>query len=289
MLALRRRRAHQPRTGASTASGAPASDAGAGASGATAGLATRRSGGRRSASPSRVDLLRRRVRPREGALGLLLAVRHFVAVVDPHLHADDAERGLGLGGAEVDLGAQGVQGHTALAVPLAAAHLGPTEPAAGRDSHAERARAHRRLHRTAHGATERDPPRELLRDALGEQGGIGLGARLARGLVHVFDLHVDALLGVALDVLAQPIDFCALAADHDAGTRGADEDPDLVALALDVDRADAGTGQPRTDVLADPDVLVHLRGVVAPAGVPVGFPGVDDPQPEPVRVDLVTH
>jgi hypothetical protein len=33
-------------------------------------------------------------------------------------------------------------------------------------------------------------------------------------------------------------------ADHDAGPRRADEHPDLIALALDVDRADAGARQP---------------------------------------------
>ena len=57
--------------------------------------------------------------------------------------------------------------------------------------------------------------------------------------------------------------------------------------SMSIDR-DAGAREPAADVLADPDVLVQLVGVVA-AGVPVGLPGVDDPQPEPVRVDLVTH
>jgi hypothetical protein len=75
---------------------------------------------------------------------------------------------------------------------------------------------------------------------LREQRRVGLGPDLARGLVHVLDLHIDALLRVPLDVLAQAIDLGALAPDHDAGAGRADEHPDLVALALDVDRRDAG-------------------------------------------------
>ena len=39
-------------------------------------------------------------------LGLLLAVRHLVAVVDPHLHADLAKRRLRLGKTVIDIGAK---------------------------------------------------------------------------------------------------------------------------------------------------------------------------------------
>ena len=63
---------------------------------------------------------------------------------------------------------------------------------------------------------------------------------------------------------------------------------DLVALAFDIDARDAGARQTRADVLTDPDVLVELVGVV-PIREPVGLPWVDDPETEPVRVDLVTH
>jgi hypothetical protein len=198
------------------------------------------------------------VRASEGTLGVLLATRHLVPVVDPDLHAADPERGLGLGGTEVDLGAQGVQGHAALAVPLTAAHLGASEAPGHGDPDAQGTRTHGGLHATAHRATEGHAAGELLGDALGQQRGVRLRSRFTRGLVHVLDLHVDALLRVALDVLAQAIDLGALAADHDAGPGRADEHPDLVALALDVDRADAGAREPGADVLAHPDVLVQL-------------------------------
>src|SRR5207253_10939417 len=127
-----------------------------------------------------------------------------------------------------------------------------------------------------------------FRDALRQQRSVGLRAHLAGGLVHVLDLHVDPLLRVPLDVLAEPVHLGALAADHDPGTRGPDEDPDLVALALDVDRRDARSGQPGADVLADPDVLMEVLGVVT-LGVPIALPRVDHPEPESVRMDLVSH
>src|SRR6185295_18896588 len=75
------------------------------------------------------------LRERAGAqaLGLLLGLRDLVAVVHPHLHADDAERGLALGRPEIDLRAERVERDPSLAVPLAAGHLGATEAAAALD------------------------------------------------------------------------------------------------------------------------------------------------------------
>jgi hypothetical protein len=165
-------------------------------------------------------------------------------VVDPDLHTDRAHRRARFGGAEIDLRSQRVQRHAAFAVPLAPTHLRAAEPARRGDPHAERTRAHRGLHRSAHRPAERHTALELLGHPLREQRGVGLGAHLARGLVHVLDLHVDPLLRVALDVLPQPVDLSTLAPDHDAGARRADEHPDLVTLALDVDRGDARSGQP---------------------------------------------
>src|SRR5690606_34288079 len=63
-----------------------------------------------------------------GLLGLALgAGGRGVALVDPHLDADAAERGAGLEEAVVDVGAEGVQRHAALAVELRPAHLGAAE------------------------------------------------------------------------------------------------------------------------------------------------------------------
>jgi len=209
-------------------------------------------------------------------------------VVDPHLHADDAERGLRLGLGVVDLGPQRVQRDAALAVPLAPRHLGPAEPAAALHPNTQRAGLHGGLDRSAHGPAEADPAHQLLGGALGQQRGVGLGLQVRGGLVHVLDLHVHPLAGDLLDVLADAVDLGALAPDDDAGAGRADEHLDLVALAFDVDARDAGPNELGLDVHADLDVLVQgFRIVLAP--VPLGLPGVDDAQAEPVGVDLVTH
>src|SRR6185312_15873193 len=86
-----------------------------------------------------------------------------VALVDPDLHADATER-LGFGQAVVDVGAQGVQRHPALAVPLLAAHLGATEPAAALHAYTECAGLHRGLDRALHCAAERDAAAQLVGD-----------------------------------------------------------------------------------------------------------------------------
>src|SRR5690606_41186556 len=50
-----------------------------------------------------------------------------VALVNPHLHADAAEGGTGLVEAVVDVGAERVQGHAALAVELRTGPLGAAQ------------------------------------------------------------------------------------------------------------------------------------------------------------------
>src|SRR5205085_3368585 len=174
-------------------------------------------------------------RARACALGLLLGRGDLVAVVDPHLHADLPERRLRLRGAEVHFRAERVEGHPSLAVPLAARHLRAAESSPALDADTERAGTRRGLDAPAHRTAERHAAGELLRDALREERGVGLRTRLARGGVHVLALDVAALLRDAFHVLADLVHLRALAADHDARPGGADEHPDLIALALDVD------------------------------------------------------
>src|SRR5690606_31185544 len=65
-----------------------------------------------------------------GAESRATALRKDLALEDPALHADGAVRGLRGCHAELDVGAQGVQGDAALAVLLGARDLGSAEPAA---------------------------------------------------------------------------------------------------------------------------------------------------------------
>ena len=53
-------------------------------------------------------------------------VREDISLVDPHLDTDAAAGGAGLAEAVVNIGAQRMQRHAALAVPLGSAHLGAT-------------------------------------------------------------------------------------------------------------------------------------------------------------------
>src|SRR5262249_58786475 len=113
-------------------------------------------------------------RPSGLAFRHLLVLRHRVvledlSLEDPHLDAAGAVGGEGGGDAVVDVGAQRVQRHAALAVPLHPGDLGAAEPAGAVDTDAFRAEPHRRLHGALHGATERHATLELLGDRLGDQ------------------------------------------------------------------------------------------------------------------------
>src|SRR5438132_2032489 len=135
-----------------------------------------------------------------------------VALVDPDLDPDPAEGGAGLPEAVVDVGAQGVQRHPAFPVGLPAGHLGAAQPARALHPDALSAGLLHRLQSALHGPADADPARQLVGDALGDQGGIEL--RLA----DLLDVALD--LGVARDLgplRRQRVPPGAAAADDDAG------------------------------------------------------------------------
>src|SRR4029077_6328890 len=102
-------------------------------------------------------------------------VRKDVALVDPDLHADATERGARLGQAVVDVGAQRVQRHPALAVPLLAAHLRAAEATAALDAHAECTGLHRSLDGSLHRPPGRHAFGALVGAALDEAARVDLG------------------------------------------------------------------------------------------------------------------
>src|SRR5215211_6745742 len=245
-------------------------------------VVTRRGTGRaRTAGPGRTLAA---LLADDGLGGLALgAALHDVTLVDPHLDADPAEGGAGLVDAVVDVRPEGVQRHPALAVELRPAHLGTAEASGALHPDALDARAlHRRLHRLAHGATERHPAGELLGNPLRDELSIGLG------VLHLEDVQLHLLAGELLQLTADAVGLCAAAADDDARPGGVDVDADPVAGALDLDLGDAralhalGHHPPNGHVFLDV-VLVEL--VRIPAGLPLG----GDAETEPVRVYLLTH
>src|SRR4029079_15384252 len=95
-----------------------------------------------------------------GRVGLAATIFHDLALEDPHLHTNGAERGLRSGGRVVDVGAERVQRHTTLVIPFHARDLGAAKTAAAFDLDAACTHAHGALHRTLHRATERDTLRQ---------------------------------------------------------------------------------------------------------------------------------
>src|SRR3712207_5927411 len=90
-------------------------------------------------------------------------VRQDLALEDPDLHAAGAVGGLRRRRAEVDVRAQRVQRHAALAVPLHPRDLRAPEAARAVDPDPARAEAHGALHRPLHRAAEGHAALQLLR------------------------------------------------------------------------------------------------------------------------------
>src|SRR5919202_677576 len=220
----------------------------------------------------------------EGLEGLPLGARAAgVALVDPDLHADPAEGGAGLVDAVVDVRAERVQRHPALAVELRPAHLGAAQATGALHPDALDLRAALgRLHGLAHGATEADPAGELHGDALGDKLRIGLG------VLHLEDVQLHLLAGELLQLAADAVGLRAAAADDDARPGGVDVDADPVTGELDLDLGDAGPLHALGHELADRDVFLDVV-LVQLVGVPPGLVVGGDAQTEPVRVDLLTH
>src|SRR5579875_1619632 len=223
-----------------------------------------------------------------GLTGDLLVDRDLVgedvSLVDPDLHPDASRGGLGLAEPVVDVGPQGVQGHTPLPVRLLPRHLGPAEAPRALDPHALGAGLLDRLHRPLHGPPEGDTPVELVADALCDERGVELG------LLDLLDVELDPVVeaGELLELLLQAVGLRAAPADDDPRTCGVDVDAEAVARALDLDPADGGGLELGHEVVPDLPVLDDEVAVVAllePAGLPVG----GHTEPEAVRVDLLAH
>src|SRR5690606_4259976 len=142
--------------------------------------------------------------------GLALPVADDLAVEHPHLDADDAVGGVGAVGAVVDVGAQGLQRHAAVGVPLGARLLGAAEAAGAADLDALGARLHGALHRLLHGAAEREAAFELLGDALRDERRVGVRVR------HLLHVDRDGAVDLLGELGAQGLDGLAATPDHHA-------------------------------------------------------------------------
>jgi hypothetical protein len=156
-------------------------------------------------------------------------VFHDLAFKDPDFDAAGAVRGECSGDAIIDVGAQRVERHAALAVPLHARDLGAAEPARAIDADAAGAKPHRRLHRALHRPPECHTPLKLLRDRFGDELGIELG------FADLDDVDDDVAISERRYFPAQFLDVGALLADDDTGPCRMNSDAAFLVRPLDDD------------------------------------------------------
>src|SRR5206468_8595369 len=217
-----------------------------------------------------------------GEVGAAVALGHDLALVDPALDADAAERRARLVEAVVDVGAHRVQRDAAVGVALGARHLGAAEAPGDLDLAALRARAHRAGQRTLHRAPEGDAVLQLLRDRLRDELGVKLGT------LDLEDVDLDLLARHPVEVPAQGVDLAAGLADHDARARGVDVHLHLVGVLADRDVRQAGVRELAGEVAADRDALGQVVGELLLVE-PVRLPVVDVAHAHGLGMDLLSH
>src|SRR5437667_117796 len=140
-----------------------------------------------------------------------------------------------------------------------------------------------RLRRSLHALAGGDAAIELLRAVLGDEVGIELG------VPDLEDVHLDHLPGHLTEDLTKLLDLRTALADHHARLRRLDRHRDLVRGSLDVDPSYGRVAEPSADRVADRDVLLEQQRIALVVRVPLGVPGLGEPQSEPDGVRLLSH
>src|SRR5258708_14383 len=205
-----------------------------------------------------------------------------VDAIDPCLYGDHAIRGARFRECVINVGAERVERQTALQIPLGACDFISVQPARYADLDAFAAEAQRGIHRLAHGAAEADALFQLQRIRLRDQSPVELR------LVYFLNVDEHVARRPLLQVLLELVNFRALAADDDARTRGADNDAQLVAGTLDVDRAHAR----RLELLPQLFLKLHVfekQLVVIAFHKPARFPRLGIAEAKSVWMNLLSH
>src|SRR6478609_668964 len=205
-----------------------------------------------------------------------------LALEDPDLDPDGAVGRLRRAVRVVDVGAEGVERHAPLTIPLGPRDLRPAE--AARDPHADplRAHPHRALHRALHGAAEADALLELPGDVVRHQ------LRRELGPLDLLDVDRRLLGGQLRQLVAELVHLGAALADHHARSPGVDRHGHLARLPLDLDLRDRRMAETGHEVLADELILLE-EGRHVLRREPARRPGLDDPEAEADRMRLLTH
>src|SRR5205809_5213465 len=207
--------------------------------------------------------------------------QHF-ALEDPDLHADRSVCRVGGRESVVDVCANRVQRHAAVAVPLLACDLAATQPPRTRDPDAVGAQAQCGGDRLLHGAAKRHALLELERHVLGHKLGVELGVD------DLLDVEVDLLARPRLQLVLQLLHLGPLPADDDARPGRGDRDPRPVRRALDVDLGDARVIELILDVAPDLHILMQ-QICVALRREPAGAPRPRRTEAEADRMRLLAH
>ena len=198
-----------------------------------------------------------------------------------------SEDGFGFGESVIDIGAEGVEGDTALHFLGASGHFGAAEASADDDFCAFRAALHCALDGLLDGASEGDAALELLGDVAGDECGIEFGD------ADFFDINTEASAGDIGEFAAEFVDVLAAASNDDAGFSGPEFDAEG-GVALDIDAGDGGVAHALVDVVAEADVLGDEFGVAGAGGgvllgVPLAAPLVDGADAEAGGMHLLAH
>jgi hypothetical protein len=121
-----------------------------------------------------------------------------------------------------------------------------------------------------------------MRDVVGDQ------LRLELRPLDLLDVDRDLALRQVRQLVAQLVDFRALLADDDARPGRVHRHHDLLRLAVDLDLRHGRVRQALVHVLADRLVLTQ-QIAERTFRVPARPPRLDDAQPEPARMGLLSH
>ena len=175
-----------------------------------------------------------------------------------------------------------MQRQTSLQVPLGARDFVAVQAPAHAHFDSLAAKAQRRVYGLAHGAAEADALFELQRNRFGHKLGIELR------LVHFLDIDVHLAVRALLQLLLQLVDFSAFASDDDSRPGRLDDDAQLVARALDLDRADACRFELILQLVLQLDVF-QQQLVVITLHEPARLPGLGVPEPKTIGMNFLSH
>src|SRR5579862_6389323 len=106
--------------------------------------------------------------------------------------------------------------------------------------------------------------------------------------MHFLNIDENFALGFLGEVALELLDFGALASVDDAGPRGANGDPQLVAGPVHFNGADAGRLQPLAQRAFQLQVFAQKLGIVR-FGEPARSPGLGHAQTKAVRMYFLSH